>query len=245
MAVEIRAVRQAVNTSTGVQDFDVASWLATPQAALYIITNAVADNTAIDHAILGLGLATATDERHTGGAIDVHDLATTDCTRRTISDECIVVMNPADGEVEAEADFSEFHAGGSEVNWGDAPAAAYLMTALYFAGFDNVDLQKVDMAAGSPQTVTVGFEADIVLLVSTNGGNSDLLHINSELGMGLAVNGSGQGHIDGFGRDAQEAGAPCRGISDSYFWGGGSQEDWVYTISIASFTRAYLQYYRI
>ena len=235
MAVEIRAVRQAVNTAIGNQDFDVSGWTPTPQAALYLATYATADNSPADHGVMGIGLAVSSSERHTGGARNEHGVDTSDTSRRTISDECIVILNPADGSVDGEADFVQFNAGGSRVNWGDAPSAAFLMTALYFSGFDDVDLQKVDMSASSPQTVTVGFQADIVIIVSTNGANSDTVHVNSELGMGLAVRGSGQGHLVGFSADNKGSTEVIRGISNTNFWGGSGGGDWTYTMSIGSF----------
>ena len=235
MAVEIRAVRQATLTATGNQDFDVSGWSTTPQAALYFITRATADNSAADHGVMGIGLAVSSSNRFTGGVRNEHGTSQGDASRRTISDECIVVLDPADGSVDGEADFVQFNAGGSQVNWGDAPASAYLMTALYFAGFDNVDLQKVDMDASSPQTVTVGFEADIVIIVSTNGTITDTVHNNSELGMGFAVNGGGQGHMDGYSKDGSSFSEVLRGISNTKFWGAGTATNWYYTISIGNF----------
>ena len=239
MTVEIRAVRQAVNTATGNQDFNVSGWSAAVQAALYIATYATADNSAADHSVIGLGLATSSSQRHTGGVRDEHDVGTTDCSRRTISDECIVILDPVDGSVDGEADFVQFNAGGSRVTWGAAPSAAFLMTALYFSGFDNVNLQKVDMSGTSPQTVTIGFEADIVINISANGPNADTVHINSELGMGFATwNGATvrQGHIVGFGANGEGAASPRRGIRNDSFWGGSGDLQWTYRLSIGSFT---------
>lgn len=235
MPVEIRAVRQAVNIATGNQDFDVSGWGSTPQAALYFVTNATVDNTPVDHGILGIGAAISSTKRHTVGMVNEHNVATSNTWRRAISDECIVILDPSDGSVDGEADFVQFNSGGSRVNWGAAPSAAFLMTALYFAGFDSVDLQKLDRSASSPQTVTVGFQADIVVVFQAGISNGDSATATSECDFGLAVRGSGQGHIAGRSVDGQGNSSLDRGISNTKFFGRAGSGNWNSTITIGNF----------
>jgi hypothetical protein len=73
----------------------------------------------------------------------------------------------ADGVVEALASFVSFQADGVTINWTDAPASAFLITAIFFAGTDlSVSVGRQDLGNTADALIAntgVGFEADVVL----------------------------------------------------------------------------------
>lgn len=171
MGVTVAITRVACATSGGDQTITTTDLGGlTPKAALFIVSAAVTDGTAADHAVLGIGAATGASNQWAVGASDENAADPTDGYRRAMSDQCIFILNPADGTVDGEASFSAFVENGITINWGNAPASAYLLTVIFFAGTDlSVHANTFTIAAaGNTTDVTdPGFQPDLVLLAST------------------------------------------------------------------------------
>lgn len=197
MTVAMGVVRAAANTSTGNQDFRDPNMSVTPTAAMFFITRATADGVAADHAIVGGGAAKSTTERWAWSIHSEHALGTTDANKIFMADQCICLLDSAGTAVDGEADFVSFLAdvgagAGVRINWGNAPASAYLVTVVLFAA-DNVacGTYTTGAAASNTTTVTPGFELSDLFTVSTGQGSSlDTIETNAPLSMGVA-------HYDG------------------------------------------------
>ena len=193
MGVTIATTRVASNTSTGNQTITTADLGGlTPVAATFIITRATSDGTAADHASMGIGFAVSSSERLAVATSDEHGQGAADTYRRATEDECVMILNPTDGSVDGEADFVSFSADGCTINWGNAPASAYLLTVIFFAGTD-VSAHVDTFAASGTEDASVdvtdpGFEPDVVFVASHRSAWDDSVISNSALSWGCAVN---------------------------------------------------------
>lgn len=190
MTIKTDVVRAAANTSTGNQDFTGSLGGDTPNAALFIISRAVTDATAAAHAILGIGAATATTERWATVAPNSEDgVGSTDDAKRIVTNQCIAISNPGLNSNDGVADFVSFIANGVRVNWGNAPASAYLVTVVLFSGLTNAFAGTYAPGTTVDADVDVtapGFEPDILALGSANAATSSTN--STQLSLGFAVN---------------------------------------------------------
>ena len=180
MGVTAATIRVACDTSTGNQDITTADLGGlTPKAALFIVSYGVTDGTPAAHAVLSYGAATGTSNRWVVGGTNEDAQGTTDTDRFAYADRCIEIMNPGDQTTDGRADFVSFITNGVRINWSDAPASAYLLTVVLFAGTDlSVHANTFTMHATVNNAVDVtdpGFEPDVLILA----GGSDLSFGNS------------------------------------------------------------------
>lgn len=165
MGVTIAVTRIACNVGGGNQTITLSLDGQTPVAAMFFVTEAIADGTPASHAVIGIGAATSTSERWALCSTAEDAQATTDTYRRATTDECVLILNPADGTVDGEADLSSFGADQVVIAWGNAPAVAYLLTCVAYAGSDVSAKAAISTLATQNNTVdvnTVGFEPDVV-----------------------------------------------------------------------------------
>jgi len=213
---QIRAVRQAVSTAaSGTQDFNVSGWSATPQLAMFIISKATADNSLATDAELAIGFTDGTDEYYCARN-EMDGDVWADANRRTVHNACIGLVTDA-GAVDGEFTFSQWNSGGVELTINEQFSAGFLMTVIFFAGFDNVDIQKVDKVGSPGATVTTGFQTDIVFMISNDCPADDTAYVNSVLGISMAVRGSGFGTFSSYDADASSSSVVRGGIADDYF----------------------------
>lgn len=168
MSVKIVVTRVACDTGVGNQDITTAKLGGmTPVAAFFIVTNATSDGVAAADAVLGIGAATSSSERWAVGIQSEDAEANSDANRRGVTDECVLKLWGGNATVDGEADFSTFIVNGCTINWGDAPAAAYLLTVVFFAGTAvDAHASTFTMAAaqnGTTDVNTVGFEPGVLL----------------------------------------------------------------------------------
>ena len=216
MTVEVRAMRQAVSTSaSGTQDFNVSGWSTTPQLAMFIISKATADNSLATDAELAIGFTDGTDEYYCARN-EMDGDVWADANRRTVHNACIGLVTD-EGAVDGEFTFSQWNSGGVELTINEQFSAGFLMTVIFFAGFDNVDIQKVDKVGSPGATVTTGFQTDIVFMISNDCPADDTAYINSVLGISMAVRGSGFGTFSSYDADASSSSVVRGGIADDYF----------------------------
>jgi len=194
MSVKVAVTRVACNVGVGNQDITtVALGGLTPKAAWFIITEATSDGVAVNHAVLGVGAATATDERWAVCGSSENAVATTDTYRRGVTDECVLIIDPSNGAVDGEADFVSFIANGVRINWGNAPGAAYLLTAILFAGTDvngYAGTFKPHATVNNSVDITdPNFEPDFLLLAGTGYNFDDSAHGYDNLSLGIVASG--------------------------------------------------------
>jgi hypothetical protein len=192
MGITVATTRVACNTGTGNQDITADLGDLTPAAALFTIVAATADGTPADHAVMGTGAATSTSERWAIAGSAEHNVGTTDCYRRMETDRCVLILNPADGTVDGEADFVSFITNGVRINWSDAPSAAYYLIVDLFAGTDlSAKALTFTMAATEDDTVdvtTLAFEADVLLVVSHCSSTVDSTDDHCFISLGVVLN---------------------------------------------------------
>lgn len=170
MGVTVATVRVAANTSIGTQGITTPDLGGlTPKAVLLIVTRGVTDGTAADGAGFYWGLSDGTNEA-TGGYEAQHAQASMDIRsdQDTTANRILTIYDgTSDSVVEATANFVSFGADGVTIDWTDAPASAFLITAKFFAGTDltaNVGRQDLGNTADALIDITtIGFEADDVV----------------------------------------------------------------------------------
>ncbi len=180
--------RVACNTSTGNQAITVNCGGLTPKAALFFLTAAVTDNTARDNAVVSVGAATTTSARWAICSESQHNVATANVASLASTTSCIQVLSGAGAQtVDAAADFVSFGADTVTINWSDAPASAWLLTVVAFAGADLsvfTGTQSLGNTTDNALDVTApGFEPDVVF-AGTVIGNS----VGGEFSFGFAHN---------------------------------------------------------
>lgn len=169
MGITVAVTRAAANTSTGQQVISTNDLGGlTPKAVMLIATRGITDGTAVDGVGFYWGLSDGTNEA-TGGYESQHAQATMDAVANqdTTANRILTIYDgTADNVVEATADFVSFSADSVTVDWTDAPASAFLITAVFFAGTDlTANVGRIDLGNTADALIavtTVGFEADIV-----------------------------------------------------------------------------------
>lgn len=167
-------VRTVTNTAMGNQTFRDSRLTSTPNAAMYIVTSAVADNTAAADAVLGIGFATLTTERVAVAQWDDDGVATTAARRRSIEDGCIFVIGST-GTILAQADHVQFDAdagagAGVTINWTVAPPSAYLITVILFCAANaKVGTFLAPASNGGTVSPSIGFPLSVLFAIAASG----------------------------------------------------------------------------
>jgi len=193
MGISVAVTRVACSTAAGNQ-FITAPGLSdlTPKAAYFIVVDAVEDGTASAGAVLGIGAATGAANRWSVSWSAQDNVGTTNTNRRATTDECVLKILNNSGNVDGEADFVAFIPNGIQINWGNAPASAFLMIVVLFAGTDlNAQAATFTMAAAQDATVdinTVGFEPDVLLTAGHGNPFNDTAYATSFVSYGLVLN---------------------------------------------------------
>lgn len=193
MGITTAVTRVACNTATGNQDITTADLGGlTPKAAFFTVTRAVTDGTPANHAILGFGAATATDEQWACVVRSENAQGTTDAYRRGATDECVMILNTTATTVDGEATFVTFITNGIRINWGNAPSAGFFLTVRLYAGTD-LSAQALHFAVASTQDATVdvntiGFEPDVLLTAHINYSLDDTPQTQALLSHGIVTN---------------------------------------------------------
>jgi hypothetical protein len=174
MGVTVATVRVAANTSTGTQDITTTDLGGlTPKAVLLIATRGVTDGTAVDGAGWYMGASDGTNE-WTQGYEEQHAQATmnSEYEQDTTANRILTIYDGTAADVvDATANFDSFISNGVRIDWTNAPASAFLVTAIFFAGTDltaNVGTADLgNLADAAIDITTVGLEADIVITALT------------------------------------------------------------------------------
>jgi len=176
MGVTVAATRVAANTTTGIQSITTTDLGGlTPKAVLLIATRCVTDGVAADGAGWYMGASDGTNE-WAQGYEDQHAVASvnTEWEQDTIANRILTIYDGSAADVvEGQANFSAWVTNGVEIDWVDAPAGAFLITAVFFAGSDltvHVGTQALGNTADALIDITsLGFEADVVICMLLEG----------------------------------------------------------------------------
>jgi len=240
MAEVVGVTRVACNTGTGNQAITVGCDGETPVAAIFIISGATSDATATDHARIGFGMTDGSNH-FVMATTSEHGVSTSDNFRHNANDTVIAILETGDANVDGEATFVSFAADSVTINWTDAPASAYLLTVIAFAGSGvsaKVGVADVVTSKDSSTHIEdVGFEADCIFAIST--GTDDIPDASSPgcyLAIGWAVNdvGTTQGCLAWRMVDNRTTTTQHTILSNSYVGGhcDYTDPDWVYANEI-------------
>ncbi len=167
MGITVAVMRAAANTSTGTQDFTTTDLGGlTPKAAWFMMSSAITDGTAASDAHVCVGAATGATNEWAVTANDEDGQSTTDSVNETYGSRCIAINVTGTGNLDGDADFDSFITDGIRINWQDAPAAAYLLTVILFAGTDLSAHANTKVLGTQDTAVDVtdpGFTPDLVI----------------------------------------------------------------------------------
>ena len=191
MGVTVAVTRVAANTSTGTQDITTTDLGGlTPKAVLLIATRCVTDATAADGAGFYTGAADGTNE-WAQGYEEQHAQASMNSAEEqdTTANRILTIYDGTAADVvEGTANFDSFITDGVRIDWTDAPASAFLITAIFFAGTDlsvHAGSQTLGNTADALIGITsVGFEADVLITTVLEGTSTQ----NPGLGLGIVHN---------------------------------------------------------
>lgn len=181
-------LRQALNTSTGLQNFVFDLGGLVPRFVLFFISGGTAAGTPRDGAVFGAGCATPAGQ-FAGASYSQHNQPATVSARRWKRGACIVIVDEA-GEFTAEAALASLSANTATINITDAPDQAYLVEAVALAGA-GVEAYIGEMLLGNQgDTLTIGdpgFAGNVFLMLATAGAEDTPL-TSAENILGFAIN---------------------------------------------------------
>lgn len=236
MGVTVATTRVAAPTATGNQTITTTDLGGlTPKAVLVIATRCITDAAAAD----GLGWYTGASDganEWAQGYEDQHAQASMDVEfeQDTAADRILTIYDgAADDVVEATANFVQWETDGITINWTDAPASAFLVTYIFFAGSDlSTHVGTVTLGSTADALIaitTIGFEADLVFAVLLEGTTT----VQGGIGMGLihnnragAVTQRAVGHKNRNGFSSAQCGAVVRGGNCIVKLAGSDSLDW-------------------
>ena len=129
MATKIACIREAANTSTGVQILDAPSGWGTANYAFVVCGRTDADSagaTGTDGISMCVGMTDGT-RQGVGAFASKHNADPADAWSKGNTSRVILLLNPDDGTVLADATFVAFPADGFRINWTTAPPAGYFV----------------------------------------------------------------------------------------------------------------------
>ena len=125
--------RVACDTGGGTQVITADLGGATPKAALFTVTDCVADGTPSNDVIWSYGFTDGTHE-HCLTYFDENGVTPSNTRREGFSDRCIQILNQFGGLTGGVGHISSFVPDGVEITWSTTPTASYLLTTTLFSG---------------------------------------------------------------------------------------------------------------
>lgn len=186
-AVGVAVVKSAAPTSNGgTQDFTVTGF-GTPSCALFFLSYGTANGTAVDHAMLAVGMSDFTDHRSIAHVSE--DTASTTDTMAQRSATGIITLLASDQSTDGTATASTI-TDGVRLTWSDAPPSAYLVTAVMFnsAAISNCKVGTVTPSGsldGTASASSFGWQPDFVIGVYAGSTTS------ARTSVGMALNDGG------------------------------------------------------
>ena len=228
---DITTTRVLLNNTTGTQDITVSGF-GTPSAAIVILQQVTANDTITTDAKISIG---ATD-----GATDVvnyiqsRDLSSTSSTNRRTATGILGVIYNNSSTVVHQCAFDSWLTDGIRIN--NTTAASDIFATVIL--FKNVQADAfLEQMLTTSESVTVGFEADLVFMLST-GNNALTYGVNAISSFGIAHNDGtdanyGQFYFD---RDSQSTTQTGSYISNTYSFGQYFNDTLTWGGSVGSYT---------
>lgn len=156
----------AVPTTDTTLDITASGMTGNPQAVELWMARATANDTATTHGAMCSGATDGTNQfviAH--GSVDSAN--PTNTHRRFSSSACLAMMdNTGSGTFDGEMEFDSWIEGGVRLDVLSANtfSSAWLVTAVFYQGFDNVDVGNftIPTTAASPLSVSMGFQPNVV-----------------------------------------------------------------------------------
>lgn len=207
----LRAVRSALRTTTGTQDFTFSGF-GTVVGFMVFLTRATADDTVAAEAATSIGLCDMTRQRCCAQK-SRNNVATTSNHRAALNDKVAALIKPDGSGYDVEVAFSSSITDGVRLNVATTDGVAYLCTVILFGGPDmQVYVDTVDLASGAANSTTditsVGFQSNFIFALGANldfAGSSPAPTANEHYSFGVACDSASgielardsYGHTDG------------------------------------------------
>ena len=226
--VKIEIVTGTLNTSTGVQRFDLPTGFGVPKAMMAFVSGATADDTVMAGAYLAMGMQSgfaASGAFSRSMAVNAaDDSATSDVWRIANNSDLLYVY---DGAVELRADIETMATDYFEIDIISAPAAAYKITWLVFGGDDITDhgighnnrFNNVLNESARVRVDYLDFKPDLIFVMSMHRRFNGYSSAGFTFGVGV-LNDAGtaydQHSINFYSRNSQSTTSAHALVSDTY-----------------------------
>lgn len=181
-------------TSASAQEFQCTGMTEDPTFAVIWVTNATAEDTTTDHAVLAMGFAWESSAAGAGATISERDASAISETRTTSSaSSTIRVIDPTTGTVVA---VGNGYVNGQNVGieWIDAPPVGYAIQGFAFGSTDSIYVESFLVPEDETNTYTMnggGFEPDLALFLSPSENFAEDISNVGRFSFGIAANVSG------------------------------------------------------
>lgn len=193
----------ALATSTGIQTVTAAALGDMVPVGVHLkVVGATVTGTAADGALWSEGAA-STGSQWCYARYSADGQATTVAGRARSSDDILLTLNGT--AITGRGSFVRFVPGGMEIDITDAPPAAYLAEATFYAG-ESCQFRAGEMipgTVGAPTRVETGIAADALYVASCWAGAAGVVEPDAELSRGWAVRDLTQLHFRNEDRHAQ------------------------------------------
>jgi hypothetical protein len=222
MSIVLTTMRDTCGVAAGNRDYTTPNLGGLiPKGAWLTALYATSDGVGADHAVLGLGAVSGASNRWACCVAAQHGVTPSNTVRRGVTDQCVLLLDPATGGVDGEADFVAFIPGGIRLNWGNPCSAPFLLLIDFFAGTGlsacavsfNVGNQDVETNVN-----TIGWEPHALLTAMIDDVWDDASRGTSYLSHGVVLNTSPVEQYSWAQRseDSLAAATPASYISDVY-----------------------------
>lgn len=188
MAIEKKILTFTANTATGTQDLTGTTF--TPKAAIVWWSRSCnAVDTFVPVYTFGIGFTDGTNNMVMGALS--FDAVASSATSRELSSSFLIktpVQSGSENTVDSSASFSSWLSNGMQINWTDAPSAAFDFHVLFLGGDDitNVSVGSFTGSAstGNQDITAPGFQPDLVIVM---GCNNVVANASYQSAMGVAI----------------------------------------------------------
>lgn len=174
MGVATRILRTALNTADpGGQHF-LVSGMGTPKAAIFIVTEATANDTSKPHAMISVGFADDALRQFSVGNCSQDNVADSNCSHVSSNTSAVSILEPTTGAILEQLTVDYFEADGVHVTFSFGTPKQLLVTVIFFLGSDLSVYAGDWTASASVDTETdvtaPGFQPDNLIVIASQNG---------------------------------------------------------------------------
>lgn len=190
-AVKIAVIHDDADTGGGDQTFTASQSIGTPQAVIFVVTNATLLDTSSSMYNISIGFTDGTNQvcilaRSRNGQTNA------EANKRAMTDEVMALMDGTGTDnISAEANFKSFGTDSVTVTWGNTCEATNEIIVVLFAGIDDAYCGTFTSSASEDGEVDVtapGFEPDQVYFIGNGGSIDDSSAVTARLSFGVVDN---------------------------------------------------------